>query len=68
MTNIRHDPRVQAAANERLLRPKEIAEALAVSRRWILYQYEHGRIPAAFRRGRVIRFKLEDVMEALTRS
>lgn len=51
----------------RLMRPKELADALSVSKRWVLYQAETNTIPVAFRRGRVIRFSLRDVMEELTK-
>ena len=49
------------------MRPKELADALSVSKRWVLYQAEANTIPVAFRRGRVIRFSLRDVMEELTK-
>lgn len=48
------------------MRPNELAEALSVSKRWVLYQHAKGRIPATFREGRVIRFNLQEVMESLT--
>ena len=56
------EPRVDG----RLMRPHELAEALSVSKRGVLYQHAKGRIPARFREGRVIRFNLQEVMEALT--
>ena len=41
--------------------PAELAARYHVSKRTILYWLEQGTITAAFRRGKVIRFNVEDV-------
>ena len=45
--------------------PKQIAEALQVTPRTVLNWEAEGRIPAAFRSGRVVRFHQASVAEAL---
>ena len=50
-----------------LLTPKDLAAELAVSKQWVLVKAREKVIPAAFRCGKVIRFDLEEVMEALAK-
>lgn len=54
--------------SKRLQTAEEIAEFLQVTPRAVYLWAEQGRIPTAYRNGRTVRFRLEDVQECLNPS
>ena len=47
---------------EKLLTPQELADELSVGKKWVLDKTREKKIPAAFRCGNVIRYRLSDVL------